>query len=231
MDIASIFLGLALLFLVLFVVARPLVEGQGIRERKPGPIDELLFERERILLALRDLDFDYATGKLVDEDYTGPRAELVARGAEVLRQLDALGAGPGARSGADLEEDEIERAIAARRARPQPAAPAPADDDIEAAVAARRIRPTAPAAERRAARDAAGTDGAAHQAATAERACAECGTPARPGAVFCAVCGAALPLACANCGQPAAANDRFCSHCGQPIGPTAGDPRQVEAGR
>ena len=108
MDLGSLLLGLALLLLVAFIVARPLIEGRRLDEAGPTPADDLLAEREGILAALRDLDFDHAMGKIADEDYAPQRAQFVARGVEALKQLEKLGV-----------EDAIEQAIAARRkARP-----------------------------------------------------------------------------------------------------------------
>jgi hypothetical protein len=72
---------------------------------------DLLAERNRIYAAVRDLDFDYKTNKVSDEDYTAQRYALVARGVEVLQQLDGLPAldeAPGA--------DPVEAAVAALRA-------------------------------------------------------------------------------------------------------------------
>jgi hypothetical protein len=39
-----------------------------------SPLAELSAQREAILVALRDLDFDYSTGKLVEDDYRQQRA-------------------------------------------------------------------------------------------------------------------------------------------------------------
>jgi hypothetical protein len=47
-------------------------------------------QRERVLDELRALDFDHQTGKVLDEDWRQQRARLVARGAEILREIDAL---------------------------------------------------------------------------------------------------------------------------------------------
>jgi hypothetical protein len=232
MDLASLVLGLALLLLVAFYVVRPLVEGRALRERQPGPADSLLAERERILTALRDLDFDYATGKLVDEDFVGPRAELLAHGAQVLRQLDALGVDAHADNGhaddADHEpavsavpaagkpapDDEIEQAVARRRRERanRQAPPVPGtDDEIEAAVAPRRAGRTA------------------HEGGAA-LVCSECHTPAQPGDRFCARCGTGLPAKCGNCGRQASPGDVFGADCGQQLAPAAGDLRQAGAG-
>lgn len=219
MDIASLLLGLALLLVVAAIVARPLVERGAARDRQPGAADQLLFERERVLTQLRDLDFDHATGKLVEEDYTLQRAQLMAQGAAILKQLDALGLGG--------SEDEIEQAIALRRGRPAKAssraaptgasqrpargAPKSAAEEIEARVAQRRSA-TPPAGE-----------------APKAEACAQCGTPARPGDRFCAKCGAALIVDCVKCGRAARAGDQFCASCGEPLPSGKGGLQQAKA--
>jgi hypothetical protein len=181
MDLGSILLGAALLIVVAFIVARPLLDRAGARDRAPGPAEALLFERERLLTALRDLDFDHATGKLVEEDYSAQRAQLVAQGAEVLRQLDALGPAPDGDARPRVDHDsEIEQAIARRRARPAavtapakasaaasptaaPSAAVAVDQAIEAEVARRRQKP---------------------------RFCSQCGQPLQPDDKFCGACGA-----------------------------------------
>ena len=122
MDLGSLLLGLALIIVVAAFVARPLLERPQLSEAAPGPADELLAEREQVLTALRDLDFDHATGKIEADDYQAQRAVLVGRGVEVLRLLDSLGVDT---APAERLDEEIEAAVAARRRKPQ-AAPAPA---------------------------------------------------------------------------------------------------------
>lgn len=205
MDIASLLLGLALLLLVVFIVARPLVERHSLRERAPGHAEQLWFERERVLAALRDLDFDHATGKLLDADYTAPRAALVTQGVEILRQLDALGVvepepQSGKPGGAAVLDDEIEQAVA--RLRRQPAvdrtAGLAARDQGAAAVAP----PPLPAAV---------------PSDIAPLACAQCGRHAHPADRFCGKCGAALPRRCGQCGRVAQPADAFCAACGRQL--------------
>lgn len=155
MDIGSILLILALSVLVALYVGRPLLEREDRQEtrhldEKDHERSALLAERDRVLDALEELDFDYALGKIPAEDYPSQRSRLVQYGAEVLRRLDALtpSASPQpspARVQAHAEE-RLEQALAARRAaRPaategQPAAPAllEADDRLEALLAERR---------------------------------------------------------------------------------------------
>ena len=52
-------------------------------------IKRLQAEREAILIGIRDLDFDFQTGKFTEEDYRTQRETLVDRGVEVLKQIDA----------------------------------------------------------------------------------------------------------------------------------------------
>jgi hypothetical protein len=51
-------------------------------------LSALRSEQKRLLDALRELDFDAGLGKVPAEDYPKERAELLRRGAELLRQLD-----------------------------------------------------------------------------------------------------------------------------------------------
>lgn len=116
MDIGSLLLILALLLLVGMFIARPLVNRESaVRSPESDQVDHelssLLAERDRILTALQELDFDHALGKIPEEDYPVQRALLVQQGAEVYRQLDRLEI---TEAGDDMEA-RIEAAIAARR--------------------------------------------------------------------------------------------------------------------
>ena len=208
MDLGSLLLGLALLLLVAFIVARPILERRDMPDQEISRADQLVAERESLLAALRDLDFDHATGKISDEDYTPQRAQFVAQGVAILKHLDALG--PALPEHAVSAEDEIERAVAARRRsslerRATPAARAvqSADDLIEAAVAARR-KP-APAQ-----RPAPAPDGVT---------CSNCGALAKPGDRFCPKCGRVLARVCPTCAHPVQPGDRFCAACGAKLQP------------
>lgn len=168
MDIGSILLIFSLFVLVGLYLARPLVLAQGSRPASKGSsgqagreqdsldhkISSLLAERDRMILALKELDFDYAVGKIPEEDYPLQRAALLKKGADTLRQLD-LYLPPEKDSrrtkGADTPEDRIEAAAgryapAARRAHLVPAYSGgngsstidDAEDDLEVAIANRR---------------------------------------------------------------------------------------------
>lgn len=115
MDIGSILLILSLLLLVGLFVARPLFESKPApgeqASREDHELSSLLAERDRLLNALQELDFDNTLGKIPAEDYPAQRAALLQRGADVLRMLDALQPQPVA---GDAEE-RLEAAIDARR--------------------------------------------------------------------------------------------------------------------
>lgn len=161
MDIGSIFLILALLIFVGLFIGRPLLERRAISvSQEEQDLSSLLAERDRIINALQELDFDFSLGKIPEEDYPIQRNIMLQKGANVLRQID---------ENTDQSKDEdlealIEDAIAARRAdhdhrlasvpASSPAdleeAPQPVgqelprggafhqDDEIEARIAARR---------------------------------------------------------------------------------------------
>lgn len=126
MDPSSIFLILALLILVVIIVARPFSERSLSRlYHSDQELSALLAERERILEALTELDFDHNLGKVPQEIFPSQRADLVRRGAEVLRKLDihqeaAVESQPAANPSEGNKEtsgldDELENLIAARR--------------------------------------------------------------------------------------------------------------------
>ena len=113
MDIGSLFLILGLLLIVGLFVARPLLDERAVElGEEDHEISSLLAERDRLLTALEELDFDNALGKIPQDEYPAQRAVLVQRGVEVLRRLDALQA-----DGYPGDGDErLDAAIADRRA-------------------------------------------------------------------------------------------------------------------
>lgn len=91
MDLGTIFIGLALVILTGAIIIRPLIEHTS---RSPSQMDKqrsaLQAERDRILTFLEELEMDHTMGKLLEEDFLQERTQLVAQGAEVLRQIDEL---------------------------------------------------------------------------------------------------------------------------------------------
>lgn len=174
MDIGSIFLILGLLVLVALFVSRPFLENKAkVVTQEEHEVSALLAERDRVINALQELDFDFALGKIPEADYPLQRAALLQNGAEILRKLDALQI----QAPADHDmEARIEAAIAARKAEVAYVRPAPngsrvaangPDDDLEALIASRRR-------ER-------------HEKAAGF--CAQCGQPLQKSDRFCPKCG------------------------------------------
>lgn len=56
---------------------------------------ELEAEKGRLLAEIHELELDYETGKLSDEDQAAIEARLKARAVELMRRIDALRAPPG----------------------------------------------------------------------------------------------------------------------------------------
>jgi len=192
MDLPSILLVLAVTLLVGLFISRPFASRRAATEKLIRPAageaeirrSTLLAERDRVLTALQDLEFDYTLGKIPAPDYPVQRAELMASGADVLRQLDEL-AGAAEESSA---EDRLEAVVAARRA---DAAVRQPQRQSETAVATGPV----PAGVRRP--PAAGEDDiealvSAHRQARQEKSAGFCPT----------------------CGRPVSRSDRFCSKCG-----------------
>jgi hypothetical protein len=118
MDLGSLFLILALLVLVIWYISRPFFTPQPARSNPSDRQDEqkrssLLAERDRILNALQELDFDFALGKIPEDDYPYQRKVLLQKGADVLRAMDSIESDLPAETDA---EAQIEAAIASRRA-------------------------------------------------------------------------------------------------------------------
>ena len=93
-------------------------EGDGLPQKRR---ERLLVYYERVLTNLRDLDEDFATGKIAESEYRDERETWVQRGIQVLRAMDALEAEGQPLAAADDEaidreiNSAIEAAVAAYR--------------------------------------------------------------------------------------------------------------------
>ena len=96
MTAVALALGGVLAVLCVLWVARPFL-------REPQPADDtlaepevrrlaLLEERDRVLAALKQLEFDHRTGAVSDEDYRATVGALRRQAADAIRALDALDA-------------------------------------------------------------------------------------------------------------------------------------------
>jgi hypothetical protein len=128
MEPAAIFLILIVLALILLFVTRPFFDRRVRTMDDNNDLSVLLAERERLLTALQELDFDQALGKIPAEDYPAQRAELLQKGAEVLRRLDAITPSTTKQASAIIQVAD---------STPKPATPL-SDDDLEDLLAKRR---------------------------------------------------------------------------------------------
>jgi hypothetical protein len=136
MDLSAIFFVLAVLILVGMYLYAPFVgRTRRLNSLQEHETSSLLAERDRVVNALQELDFDYRLGKIPPEDYPTQRTELLQKGADILRKLDELRPAVFA---ADAQA-RIESAVAAGRADAAPGSrTAISDDDLESLIAARR---------------------------------------------------------------------------------------------
>jgi len=177
-DLGSLFLIIALALLVSIFISRPFFSRAAtarLVEHKPQATSQadhvrstLLAERDRLLTALQELDFDNSLGKIPAEDYPVQRAELLTAGADVLRKLDEIEQ----RSPGGSAEERLEQAVAAHRAdsRQRPRLPAADQDELESLISARRR---------------------SRQEKSAGF-CPKCGRPLQQSDKFCSSCGASI---------------------------------------
>lgn len=142
MELGATFLILAVLVLVGLFVSRPFIESRRAYaiSAEEHEISHLLAERDSLITALQELDFDHVLGKIPAEDYPNMRAALLTHAADVLRRIDELQ--PQKTTAADAES-RVEAAIAARRADASAVKPPLSpltDDDLEERIAARRAQ-------------------------------------------------------------------------------------------
>lgn len=112
---STLLLAAALLLIFGAVIVIPLFDRKRPALSPPTQIEALQQRRAEIVRSIRELDFDHKTHKLNDADHKQLRSELVARGAEVLRSIDALTPAH-INSTADIDA-QIEKSVADLRSR------------------------------------------------------------------------------------------------------------------
>ncbi len=158
-------------------------------------LEELVVKRDETLAAIKELEFDYESGSLSEEDYKAMEERYRERAIATLRDIDQWQAG-------ETAGDAIERQVTALRRATGPSEDTGTADEIE-----RRVQ------ELRQARRASQTP----ETEAAAAFCHNCGAALREGARFCPSCGTALAEGhCAQCGALLKLEDRFCVQCGTP---------------
>jgi hypothetical protein len=144
MDIGSILLLLGICIVVFLFVYQPFMDARKQKVlvtealpvlEKEMHVSSLMAERDRILLALQELEFDYNLGKIPEEDYPIQRQFLLKRGAEVIKTLDEIKGN----SSEDNVIQQIETALEENRVDgPKFETKTEKDLDIESLIAARK---------------------------------------------------------------------------------------------
>lgn len=89
MSNASLLLGLLLLTAAIVWIGLPLVRSRNLSQPlETRQRDRLLAYYDRVLTNVRDLDEDFATGKMNEAEYHTERDLWVGRGIQVLKALD-----------------------------------------------------------------------------------------------------------------------------------------------
>ena len=86
METSSILIGLLLFTGSIAYVVLPFRQNQQKTVTTSKGLTQQVGKREVVLAALRDLDFDFKTGKVSEEDYQPVRNQLMAEAAQYLEQ-------------------------------------------------------------------------------------------------------------------------------------------------
>jgi primosomal protein N' len=86
MEISSILIGLLIFVAALAFVSRPFRQKQRANLKARQADGHSKDRRQSVLAALRDLEFDFKTGKVGEEDYTPLRAQLMVEAAQFIEQ-------------------------------------------------------------------------------------------------------------------------------------------------
>jgi len=136
MDIGSILLIFGLFILVALYVSQPLTRRDALSiSQEERDYSALLAERDRILNALQELDFDHSLGKIPESVYPSQRMEMLQHGAAILQKIDEY---HGISGGEDIDS-RLEAEIETRRADAKDTVVLPvSDDELEEMIANRR---------------------------------------------------------------------------------------------
>lgn len=96
---------------IVVYVGEPLVRWQlsePLQSTRGREVEQLTLQKETLYTAIHDLDFDFQTGKVDQQDYTELRHDLEEEAIQTLRRLDTV-------DPAVALDSEIERQIATLR--------------------------------------------------------------------------------------------------------------------
>jgi NADH pyrophosphatase NudC (nudix superfamily) len=127
MNIGSIFLLIAILIVIGFLILRPFYTPQKENIMQSGTAAQhtyssLLAEKERLLNAIQEMEFDHDTGKIPDDIFPEQRLALMREAAVVIEKISQinpallhLSSDSSTASAAQKPYDDLEEMIAKRR--------------------------------------------------------------------------------------------------------------------
>jgi hypothetical protein len=99
-GLASVSFVLAAAAIVLLFVVSPLRRSISVRADEQDDRSGLAHERDLVYATIRDLEHDFETGKVAEQDYQQTRQELRARAVDLMREEASRGEGASSREGA-----------------------------------------------------------------------------------------------------------------------------------
>jgi hypothetical protein len=94
-DVVALLVIIVLLLAIVAIIGGPLRPGreQAAASRDEARVEDLLAAKDAKYREIRELELDHRTGKVTDADFRVLDRQLRAEAIEILRALDALGAG------------------------------------------------------------------------------------------------------------------------------------------
>lgn len=87
MEAVAAIVAFALFLGVIYMIIKPFLAPEEIYDEAVHS-PELLSQKNRVIGAIREIDMDYQTGKLSEEDYKLLRSRYTAAAAEIIRRMD-----------------------------------------------------------------------------------------------------------------------------------------------
>lgn len=136
MQIAALLLTFGVIILVGLYLYAPFREHRSRRvTEEEHELSALMAERDRAINSLQELDFDFKLGKIPEGEYPAQRADLLQKGADILRKIDSFSPKAGSAQGT---ESRLESVLAARRADTSSKGSEISDDEIESMIIDRK---------------------------------------------------------------------------------------------
>jgi len=208
MDILTLTLSLLLIIAMLVLILHPLWQATQTNQAAPTRrveqiVTDYQVRYEAVLANIRQLMFDYESGKIAPEDYEMLLHQTKVEAAKIRQQIDYYNEGVPAANEFALDT-KVELMVKQLKGQPHEANE-PLWREVDAEIARLQKQPVPPM--------------------NALPKCPHCGQGHQLGDAFCSRCGQAIAAPamtvtrhfCAKCGQAAHSDDAFCVKCGAPV--------------